>query len=91
LASMALLKNARPVGVLNLLRAFSPANQRCCGDTPNKFGTPALPSGDPSHDPMLFNKVFDTSLRSYSASASLFTQKSAERLNHRGIVECLLQ
>jgi len=38
----ALLKNASLVGVLNLLRTLSPANQRCCGNTPNKFGTPAL-------------------------------------------------
>jgi hypothetical protein len=56
------LKNARPVGVPNLLGDFSPTKRRLGGDNPNKFGTPALLSGDPAHDLTFFNKVFDTAL-----------------------------
>ena len=79
LVSMTLLKKASPVGLLNLLGAFSSANQRRCGDIPNKFGTPVLRSGGLSHSTTFFNKILDTSLCSYSTGAL------AQRLTGEGL------
>ena len=53
-----LLKNAHPVGVPNLLGVFSTTKRRGGGDNPNKFGTPALPGGNPSHNATFFNRAF---------------------------------
>jgi Na+-transporting methylmalonyl-CoA/oxaloacetate decarboxylase gamma subunit len=52
-----LLKNAHPVGVPNLLGAFSTTKRRGGGDNPNKLGTPALPGGNPSHNATFFNRA----------------------------------
>jgi hypothetical protein len=43
------------VGVLNLLRGLSLANLQPGRANPNKFETPALTGGDPSHNMVFFN------------------------------------
>jgi hypothetical protein len=55
-----LLKNDHLVGIPNLLGAFSSANWHRSGDNPNKFGTPVLRSGGPSHTKTFFNGVRET-------------------------------
>ena len=80
---MILLKNVSPVGVSNLLGVFSTTNWQPGGDNPNKFGTPALPGGDLSHNTVFFNKAFDTSLRPYSAGASLLLHLMVKRASEK--------
>jgi len=67
---MILLKNDPPVGIPNLLGAFSSVNWHRSGDNPNKtsassvepFGTPVLRSGGPSHTKTFFNRALDSLL-----------------------------
>jgi hypothetical protein len=42
------------------LGAFSSVNWHRNGDDPNKFGTPVLRSGGPSHTKTFFNRVIET-------------------------------
>jgi hypothetical protein len=54
------LKNDPPVGIPNLLGAFSSANWHRSGDNPNEFGTPVFRSEGPSHAKTFFNRAIET-------------------------------